>query len=106
VAATKTGEELEQTGRTQYQQLNNLLMQLRKVCMHPFMFDGAEGSDIELTTKDELVAASGKLQILERLLVKLHAAGNRVVLFSQFTSMLDILEESEHRQFIDTTMCV
>ena len=87
------GVEIEETGKTQYQALNNLLMQLRKCCMHPFMFDGAEGSEIELTSKDELVAASGKLQILEKLLAKLKTAGNRVVLFSQFTSMLDILED-------------
>ena len=30
------------TNKTAYQQLNNLLMQLRKVCCHPFLINGAE----------------------------------------------------------------
>ena len=43
--------------------------------------------------KEDLVTASGKLQVLDRLLKKLYEAGHRVVLFSQFTHMLDILED-------------
>ena len=35
------GQSVTQT-RKQYSELNNLLMQLRKCCMHPFLFDGAE----------------------------------------------------------------
>jgi SNF2 family DNA or RNA helicase len=35
----------------------------------------------------------GKLSVLHRLLVKLHERGHRVVLFSQFTMMLGILED-------------
>jgi SWI/SNF-related matrix-associated actin-dependent regulator of chromatin subfamily A member 5 len=65
--------------------------QLRKCCNHPYLFPGAEppgGSD----TLEALLDASGKLTLLDRLLAKLHAAGHRVVLFSQFTSMLDLLE--------------
>ncbi len=42
---------------------------------------------------DTLVGASGKLQLLDRLLLKLKAAGSRVLLFSQFTLTLDVLEE-------------
>ena len=42
---------------------------------------------------DALVAASGKLQLLDRLLIKLKASGSRVLLFSQFTLTLDVLEE-------------
>jgi SNF2 family DNA or RNA helicase len=37
------------------------------------------------------LAAAGKLSVLDRLLSKLKARGHRVVLFSQFTMMLDIL---------------
>lgn len=36
---------------------------------------------------------AGKLSVLHRLLVKLHERGHRVVLFSQFTMMLGILED-------------
>lgn len=42
---------------------------------------------------ETLATASGKLAILDRLLRSLFADGHRVVLFSFFTSMLDILEE-------------
>lgn len=41
---------------------------------------------------ETLATASGKLAILDRLLRSLFAGGHRVVLFSFFTSMLDILE--------------
>jgi chromodomain-helicase-DNA-binding protein 4 len=36
---------------------------------------------------------AGKLAVLHRLLTKLHVRGHRVVLFSQFTMMLDLLED-------------
>ena len=71
-----------------YTKLMNLLMQLRKCCDHPFLFEGAE-DDPDETSIEELVGASGKLRVLDRLLVKLHAKGHRVVLFSQFASMVD-----------------
>jgi hypothetical protein len=39
------------------------------------------------------VEAAGKLAVLDRLLAMLRARGHRVVLFSQFNVMLDILED-------------
>ena len=39
------------------------------------------------------VGASGKMRVLDRLLLKLHAKGHRVVLFSQFSSMVDLLDD-------------
>ncbi|XP_056423470.1 SWI/SNF-related matrix-associated actin-dependent regulator of chromatin subfamily A containing DEAD/H box 1 isoform X4 [Hyla sarda] len=39
-----------------------------------------------------LLLDSGKFEVLEKLLSDLKAKGNRVVLFSQFTMMLDVLE--------------
>ncbi|KAH8098631.1 helicase [Aureococcus anophagefferens] len=76
-----------------YKSLVNLLMQLRKTCCHPFLFADAEGCDPGETTLEELVAASGKLRVLDRLLVKLHARKHRVVVFSQFASMVDVLDD-------------
>ena len=75
-----------------YKSLLNLLMQLRKTCCHPFLFADAEGNPDE-TTLEELVAASGKLRVLDRLLVKLHASKHRVVIFSQFAAMVDVLDD-------------
>ncbi|KAH7886551.1 SNF2 family DNA-dependent ATPase [Phlebopus sp. FC_14] len=70
--------------------LQNTVMQLRKVCSHPLLFrDPAE--EIPETTK-ELVDASGKMMLLERLLDELFRRKHKVLLFSQFTTMLDIIE--------------
>ena len=79
-------------GGTKYKSLMNLLMQLRKCCDHPFLFAGAE-DDPDETSLEELVGASGKLRVLDRLLLKLHKGGHRVVLFSQFAKMVDLLDD-------------
>ena len=68
-------------------------MQLRKVCSHPFLFDWPVNERTnELIINEELVGASGKMMVLERLLDALFARGHKVLLFSQFTTMLDIIE--------------
>lgn len=41
---------------------------------------------------DEIVRAAGKFELLDRLLPKLHRSGHRILLFSQMTRLLDILE--------------
>eukprot|EP00729_Bicosta_minor_P000649 gene649-4309_t len=77
---------------TDFKALKNLFMQLRKVCNHPFVFPGSE-PDPDETTTEELVKASGKMVMLDRLLIKLKTAGHRVCIFSQFTQTLDILDD-------------
>ena len=77
--------------KTKAKMLTNLIMQLRKCCIHPFLFPGTE--DIDSTSLEDLIAASGKLAVLDKLLLSLYAKGHRVVLFSQFTSVLDILDD-------------
>ena len=81
-----------QQAKTHRNLLENLVMQLRKCCLHPFLFEGAE-ADIATTTCEELVGASGKLSVLDMLLRSLFKKGHRCVLFSQFTRVLDILED-------------
>ncbi|GJQ90390.1 probable ATP-dependent DNA helicase CHR12 [Tanacetum coccineum] len=61
---------------------------LRKCCNHPYLFTG----EYNIWRKEEIVRASGKFELLDRLLPKLHRAGHRVLLFSQMTRVLDILE--------------
>jgi superfamily II DNA or RNA helicase len=63
-------------------------MQLRKCCNHPYLFVG----DYNMWRKDEIMRASGKFELLDRLLPKLHATDHRVLLFSQMTRLMDILE--------------
>lgn len=72
--------------------LLNIVMQLRKVCNHPYLFDGAEPGP-PYVEGEHLVTVSGKLAVLDKLLRKLKARGNRVLVFCQMTRMLDILED-------------
>ncbi|KAJ6328359.1 hypothetical protein OIU77_010116 [Salix suchowensis] len=74
-----------------HQSLQNMVMQLRKACSHPYLFPGIEPEPYE--EGEHLVKASGKLIILEQLLEKLHDSGNRVLLFAQMTHTLDILQD-------------
>ena len=69
----------------------NMLMQLRKCANHPYLFEGAETPPF--TNDERLIRASGKMALLDKLLVRLHAGDHRVLLFSQMTRMLDILED-------------
>ncbi|KAL1683249.1 SNF2 family N-terminal domain-containing protein [Schizophyllum commune] len=74
--------------------LQNTVMQLRKVCSHPFLFDWPLDSETHMPVIDEsLVHASGKMMVLERLLDELFRRKHKVLLFSQFTKMLDIIED-------------
>ena len=77
---------------TDFSKLKSLMMQLRKCCNHPYLFSGVE-DDEDQTDVVDLVTASGKLAVLDRLLIKLKTKGHRCVLFSQFTRTLDILED-------------
>lgn len=75
-----------------YKRLSSLVAQLRKVCNHPYLFAGAEDPNAE-DWLGTMVAASGKLSLLDRMLIGLRAKGHRVVIFSQYTRVLDILQD-------------
>ncbi|KAJ7634172.1 P-loop containing nucleoside triphosphate hydrolase protein [Mycena polygramma] len=72
--------------------LMNMVMQLRKVACHPYLFDGAEPGP-PYTTDEHLVQNSGKMIILDKLLESMKAKGSRVLIFSQMSRVLDILED-------------
>ncbi|XP_041696684.1 chromodomain-helicase-DNA-binding protein 1-like isoform X1 [Coregonus clupeaformis] len=71
--------------------LLNILMQLRKCVDHPYLFDGVEPEPFEMG--EHLIQASGKLCLLDSMLAYLHQGGHRILLFSQMTRMLDILQD-------------
>ena len=81
--------------------LNNLAMQLRKCCNHAFLLNGVEEemreqekkAGSEMSEADFVVKCSGKLVLLDKLLPRLKRDGHRVLIFSQFKIMLDILED-------------
>ena len=72
--------------------LLNIVMQLRKCCNHPYLFEGAEPGP-PYTTDEHLVYNSQKMIILDQLLRKFQKEGSRVLIFSQMSRMLDILED-------------
>ena len=76
-------------------------MELKKAANHPYLFDGAEPN---VDNNDEilkgLVMNSGKMVLLDKLLVRLKEGGHRVLIFSQMSRVLDILEDySLFRQY-------
>lgn len=86
----KKEEELVKR-RIDVKKLQAMYMQLRKCCNHPYLFANADPDPG--FTDERIIEASGKLHVLDRLLIKLRANGHRVVIFSQFTSVLDILND-------------
>ena len=80
----------KQTGR-----LKSVMMELRKCCNHPFLIDEQEWP----TTRDpdqflqQMVQASGKLALVDSMLARMKDRGHRVLIYSQFTTLLDLLED-------------
>lgn len=71
-------------------------MGLRKVCQHPFLFGeprDENGRYLGEVNKNLLVVTSGKFKLLDRLLPRLKGDGHKVLIFSQFTSLLTIIED-------------
>ncbi|XP_073106554.1 probable chromatin-remodeling complex ATPase chain isoform X1 [Elaeis guineensis] len=72
--------------------LLNIAMQLRKCCNHPYLFQGAEPGP-PFMTGEHLITNAGKMVLLDKLLPKLKERDSRVLIFSQMTRLLDILED-------------
>ena len=61
---------------------------------HPYLFEGAEiKSNVNAEVLRGIVMNSGKMVLLDKLLVKLKADGHRVLIFSQMVRMLDIMSD-------------
>lgn len=65
---------LNSAGKMDKMRLLNVLMQLRKCCNHPYLFDGAEPGP-PYTTDLHLVVNSGKMAVLDKLLPKMKEQG-------------------------------
>lgn len=63
-----------------------MIMQLRKVCNHPYLF---EDSYLE---NENTMRVSGKFELLDRIIPKLIKTGHRMLIFTQMTQLIDILE--------------
>ena len=67
-------------------------MQLKKVCNHPYLFDKEEPGP-PFVDGEHLSDASMKFKVLDSLLPKLFKEGCKVLIFSQMTRLLDILDD-------------
>ncbi|KAJ4940377.1 hypothetical protein JOQ06_026684 [Pogonophryne albipinna] len=77
--------------------LLNIMMDLKKCCNHPYLFPvaavEAPVSSNGSYDGNQLVKSSGKVTLLQKMLRKLKDEGHRVLIFSQMTKMLDLLED-------------
>ncbi|KAH8103254.1 SNF2-family ATP dependent chromatin remodeling factor snf21 [Phellopilus nigrolimitatus] len=74
--------------------LSNELMQLRKICQHPFLFDSVEDKiNPSGMIDDTIYRVAGKFELLTRILPKFFATGHRVLIFFQMTKVMDIMED-------------
>lgn len=94
---TRNFEALNPKGGGQQVSLLNIMMDLKKCCNHPYLFPAAS-EEAPLGPHGNwdvghLTRASGKLVLLCKMLRKLREQGHRVLIFSQMTKMLDILED-------------
>merc|ERR1719411_1748958 len=78
-------------------QLLNTIMQLRKLCNHPFMFQHIEESYTNHTgIRDlgpDIYRSSGKFEVIDRILPKMQASGHRILMFCQMTQCMTIIED-------------
>lgn len=73
--------------------LGNPLAQLRLVCNSPHNFYNPWATATDVPVDDSIVTSSGKMLLLDRLLPALFKDDHKVLIFSQFTTQLDILED-------------
>jgi SWI/SNF-related matrix-associated actin-dependent regulator of chromatin subfamily A member 5 len=72
--------------------LQNIVMQLRKCCGHPYLFEGQEDRSLD-PLGDHVIDNCGKMVLMDKLLKKLKQRGSRVLIFTQMTRILDIMED-------------
>jgi len=59
--------------------LSNELMQLRKICQHPFLFESVEDKmNPDSMINDKIIRSAGKIELLARILPKFFATDHRV----------------------------
>ncbi len=81
-------------GKTGARGLSNMIMQLRKLCNHPFVFDEVENQMNPMNVSNDLLwRTAGKFELLDRVLPKYQATGHRVLMFFQMTAIMDIMED-------------
>ena len=96
--------------------LLNIVVELKKCCNHPFLFESANhGYRVGALMNDNnkiqrLVLSSGKLALLDKLLIRLKETNHRVLIFSQVMNVislaLTLLQAYDSiPEFVNTDMC-
>ena len=81
-------------GKTGIRGLSNMLMQLRKLCNHPFVFEQVEDQmNPSKLNNDMLWRTAGKFELLDRVMPKFQKTGHRVLMFFQMTQIMNIMED-------------
>ncbi|KAK6201175.1 SNF2 family N-terminal domain-containing protein [Scheffersomyces amazonensis] len=79
--------------------LQNLTMQLRNICNSPYMYyepfliDGNNSTKSEARFMDILIKNSCKFQVLDQLIDSLLNDNHKILIFSQFTKLLDLVQD-------------
>lgn len=87
---TRNYDQLSKSSGGSKSSLQNICMELKKVCNHPFL---CHEPDDKTLWRQGLVYGSGKICLLEKLLSRLKERGHRVLIFSQMVRMLNILSD-------------
>ena len=65
--------------------MNNVIMQQRKICNHPYIFLDY------YTESEDMMRCSGKFELLDRMIPKLLKTNHRILIFTQMTSVIRLL---------------
>lgn len=94
---TKNFEALSVKNGKSQMSLLNIIMELKKCANHPYLFPKASLEAPKIGNGayegESLIKASGKFVLLQKMLIRLNDQGHRVLIFSQMTKMLDIMED-------------
>ena len=90
---TKNYKALSKGVKGNRSSLLNIVVELKKCCNHPFLVDDTKLEGKKNARLESLINMSGKMVLLDKLLVRLKETGHRVLVFSQMVRMLEILAE-------------
>ncbi|KAJ5904292.1 hypothetical protein N7504_006675 [Penicillium tannophilum] len=82
-------EEEEEKKEISQKKMQNPVMQARMACNSPHNFYWPWDGEVD----ESLVSASGKMQLLDRLVPDLLKKGHKILIFSQFKVQLDIIQD-------------
>ena len=85
-------EQQDESKKSAWRKLMNILMQLRKCCNHPYLLPHAEPEPYYIG--DHIIHASAKFIVLDKIIDELVVKQKKkVLIFSGFTRMLDCCED-------------